>query len=77
MDNTVSRIPVVLCFSGLDPTGGAGIQADIEAITSMGCHPAPVITALTVQDTQQFTRYESVDPLLLVEQARAILEDMP
>lgn len=77
MPNTVSTIPAVLCFSGLDPTGGAGIQADIEAITSMGCHPLPVVTALTVQDTQQFKRYESCDPLLLVEQARAVLEDMP
>ncbi len=77
MENTATSIPVVLCFSGLDPTGGAGIQADIEAITSMGCHPAPVVTALTVQDTQNFMRYESCDPLLLVEQARAVLEDMP
>ena len=71
------NIPVVLCFSGLDPTGGAGIQADIESITSMGAHPAPIITALTVQDTQQCMGYHPVDPLLLIQQARAILEDMP
>lgn len=77
MENTVNTIPVVLCFSGLDPTGGAGIQADIEAITSMGCHPAPIITALTVQDTQSLKRFETCDPLLLIEQARAVLEDMP
>lgn len=77
MEIPASNIPVVMCFSGLDPTGGAGIQADIEAITSMGCHPAPIVTALTVQDTQQFKRYEVCDPLLLVEQARAVLEDTP
>lgn len=77
MDTSLPRIPVVLCFSGLDPTGGAGIQADIETITSMGCHPAPIVTALTVQNTHQFNRYEVCDPLLLVEQARAVLEDMP
>ena len=77
MENTSPSIPVVLCFSGLDPTGGAGIQADIEAITSMGCHPAPIVTALTVQDTQGLIRFEACDPLLLVEQARAVLEDMP
>lgn len=77
MTTSQSRIPVVLCFSGFDPTGGAGIQADIETIASMGCHPATVITALTVQNTQQFTRYQACDPLLLVEQARAVLEDMP
>lgn len=77
MNTNAPSIPVVLCFSGLDPTGGAGIQADIEAITSMGCHPAPIVTALTVQDTGKFMRFESCDPLLLVEQARAVLEDIP
>jgi len=77
MQSTASHIPVVLCFSGLDPTGGAGIQADIETIASMGCHPAPIVTAMTVQDTQRFLRFESCDAMLLIEQARAILEDMP
>ena len=66
-----------MCFSGLDPTGGAGIQADIEAITSMGSHPCPVITAHTVQNTSNVIRYESQDPLLIIEQARAVLEDIP
>ncbi|MFO7603687.1 MAG: hydroxymethylpyrimidine/phosphomethylpyrimidine kinase [Gammaproteobacteria bacterium] len=74
--NTPPTLPVVLCFSGLDPSGGAGIQADIETIVSMGAHPAPVITALTVQDTIAVKRFEAVDSLLLVEQARAVLEDM-
>jgi hydroxymethylpyrimidine/phosphomethylpyrimidine kinase len=75
--NHTQSVPVVLCFSGLDPTGGAGIQADIETITSMGGHPAPVITALTVQDTQQCHSFTTVDPLLIIQQARAVLEDMP
>ncbi len=70
-------IPVVMTFSGLDPTGGAGLQADIEAIASMGCHAAPVATALTVQDTGNVSRFTPIDALLLVEQARAVLEDMP
>jgi hydroxymethylpyrimidine/phosphomethylpyrimidine kinase len=69
-------IPVVLCFSGMDPTGGAGIQADIETINSMGAHPAPVVTAHTVQTTENVQRYVCSDPLLLIEQARAVLEDM-
>lgn len=77
METSHNSIPVVMCFSGLDPTGGAGIQADIEAITSMGCHPAPLVTALTVQDTQGLMRFKPSDPLLIVEQARAVLEDMP
>ncbi len=72
-----NTIPVVLCLSGNDPTGGAGIQADIEALASMGCHAAPVITALTIQDTQKVYRFESVDATFIAEQARAVLEDMP
>jgi hydroxymethylpyrimidine/phosphomethylpyrimidine kinase len=65
-----------MCFSGLDPTGGAGIQADIEAINSMGAHPAPIVTANTVQNTQDVIRFETSDPILLVEQSRAVLDDM-
>jgi len=65
-----------MCFSGFDPTGGAGIQADIEAITSMGSHAAPIITAHTVQTTQNVMRFEAQDSMLLIEQSRAILEDM-
>lgn len=71
------EIPVVMVFAGNDPTGGAGIQADIEAIASMGCQAAPVITALTVQDTHDVARVEPVSARLVVEQARAVLDDMP
>ncbi len=46
-----SRRPTVLCLSGHDPTGGAGLQADIESVRAMGLHPVGLITALTVQDT--------------------------
>ncbi|MCC6206999.1 MAG: hydroxymethylpyrimidine/phosphomethylpyrimidine kinase [Gammaproteobacteria bacterium] len=70
------KIPVVIAVSGGDPTGGAGIQADIEALVSMGCHTAPVITALTVQDTQHFMGFEPVNPMVLIQQIRAVLEDM-
>lgn len=70
-------VPVVMCFSGSDPTGGAGIQADIEALASMGCHCAPVITAITVQDTQSLKGYLPIDLTTITEQARAVLEDMP
>jgi hydroxymethylpyrimidine/phosphomethylpyrimidine kinase len=69
--------PNVLSFAANDPSGGAGIQADLLAIASMGCHPLPVITAITVQDT---TGVEEVFPLeaeWIENQARAILEDMP
>jgi hydroxymethylpyrimidine/phosphomethylpyrimidine kinase len=69
--------PVVLCFSGADPTGGAGIQADIEAIASNGAHCAPVITCVTVQDTINVTEFVPMPPDLVAAQAHAVLEDMP
>ncbi len=43
--------PIILCFSGHDPSGGAGIQADIETLASQGCHACSVITALTEQNS--------------------------
>ncbi len=69
--------PVVLVFAGSDPTGGAGVQADIEAIVSMGCHAAPVITAVTAQDTAGVKQFAVVETELVIAQARAVLEDMP
>ena len=71
------KLPIVLTFAGNDPTGGAGIQADIETLASMGCHAAPVITAITVQDTQDVSGYYPMDLTMIIEQARAVLEDMP
>ena len=69
--------PVVMAFSGLDPTGGAGLQADIEAIASMGCHATPIASCLTVQTTTDVLGVIPIDTPLIVEQARAVLEDMP
>jgi len=71
-----SSTPVVLCFSGLDPTGGAGIQADIEAINRHDCHTAPIITANTVQDTHNVSYFEAIAPGIILQQAEAILKDM-
>ena len=68
--------PIVMTLSGNDPTGGAGIQADIETLASMGCHAAPVVTTLTVQDTQDVKSYATIETDMLVSQARAVLEDM-
>ncbi|MBK1874125.1 hydroxymethylpyrimidine/phosphomethylpyrimidine kinase [Marinobacter sp. 1-3A] len=61
----------------MDPSGGAGIQADIQAITSLGCHPLPVLTCLTVQDTRNVYGAEAVNPELIREQLRCIAEDAP
>ncbi len=70
-------IPVVMAFSGNDATGGAGMQADVETLASMGCHAAPVITTITVQDTQNVKSFTPVDVTQVIGQARAVLEDMP
>lgn len=70
------HIPSVLCLSGFDPCGGAGIQADIESIASMGGHAVPVITALTVQDTKNVYDVQSVDPNLFIDQTNKLLEDI-
>ena len=69
--------PIVLSFSANDSSGGAGIQADILTIASMGCHPLSVITAITVQDTAGVDEIMALDPGWVVDQARAVLEDMP
>ncbi len=72
-----SSIPSVMVFAGLDPTGGAGIQADIEAIASMGCHATPVLTAVTVQNTSNLAEFIPLDTNTIIRQATAVLEDMP
>jgi hydroxymethylpyrimidine/phosphomethylpyrimidine kinase len=68
--------PVVLTFSATDPTSGAGLQADILTLSSIGCHPVSVVTAITVQDTLGVDNVMVFDPEWVEEQARAVLEDM-
>jgi hydroxymethylpyrimidine/phosphomethylpyrimidine kinase len=69
--------PIVLAFAASDPTGGAGVQADLLTLASMGCHPLSVITALTVQDTAGVEGVLPIDADWVADQARALLEDMP
>ncbi|HEV2219632.1 MAG TPA: bifunctional hydroxymethylpyrimidine kinase/phosphomethylpyrimidine kinase, partial [Casimicrobiaceae bacterium] len=69
--------PIVLTFAASDPSGGAGVQADLLTLASMGCHPLSVITALTVQDTLGVEGVMPVDADWVADQARALLEDMP
>ncbi|HET7786914.1 MAG TPA: hydroxymethylpyrimidine/phosphomethylpyrimidine kinase [Myxococcales bacterium] len=68
-------MPAVLILGGLDPSGGAGLLADAEAVRAMGARPLCVATALTVQTTRAARRYESVSPALIEESARALLEE--
>lgn len=69
--------PTVLCFSGLDPSGGAGLQADIEAIGQSGAHAAIACTALTIQNSQQVFGFEATSKELLLAQANAVVNDLP
>lgn len=69
--------PLVMCFAATDPSGGAGLQADIMTISSIGCHPLSVVTAITVQDTSGVDDILDMDPEWVLDQARAMLEDVP
>jgi hydroxymethylpyrimidine/phosphomethylpyrimidine kinase len=69
--------PIVLAFAGSDPTGGAGLQADILTLASLGCHPLSVVTAITVQDTAGVEAILPIEADWVADQARALLEDMP
>lgn len=72
-----SPIPRVLCLSGHDPSGGAGIHADIEAVAAQGAHALTVVTALTVQNTRDVSRVSAVAPALMAEQIAALIDDGP
>lgn len=77
MQPAFPSIPVVMTLAGNDPSGGAGLAADIETLVSLGCHPAPVVTALTVQNTHNVQALLPVSPDQILAQARAVLADMP
>lgn len=68
--------PIVLCFAATDPSGGAGLQADIMTLSSMGCHPLSVVTAITIQDSAGVEDLLALDPEWVADQARCVLEDM-
>ncbi|MCB5188985.1 hydroxymethylpyrimidine/phosphomethylpyrimidine kinase [Methylobacillus caricis] len=68
--------PTVLTFAASDPSSGAGLQADLLALASIGCHPLSVVTAITVQDTVGVENVVALDADLVNEQARTLLEDM-
>ena len=68
--------PTVLVFSGLDPSGGAGIAADVLAIAAQGAHALPVITALTVQDNNRVYEVAPVDAALLTRQAQLLIDSV-
>ncbi len=76
MSNT-THPPIVLIFAGNDPSGGAGLCADIQALASQGCHAAPVITCITTQDTRNVLENIPLSAEKVAAQAEAVLNDIP
>lgn len=72
-----SAPPNVLAFAASDPTGGAGMQADILTLARLGCQPLSALTALTVQDTRGVHRLQALEAALVTEQARCLLAELP
>jgi hydroxymethylpyrimidine/phosphomethylpyrimidine kinase len=68
---------IVMTFAGHDPSGGAGLQADIETLASLDCHATTVITALTVQDTGDVKTFTALPADHVTAQAQTLLADMP
>ena len=67
---------VILTFSGLDPSGGAGVHADVKTARSLGFHAASIITALTVQNTCHSGNVYPVEAEVVRDQAREVLDDL-
>src|SRR5260221_6284460 len=69
----MANVPGVLCLGGLDPSGGAGILADAEAVRAAGAKPLCVPTAITVQTSRSVKKWEPVAAGLISECAHALL----
>lgn len=68
--------PTVMVVGGMDPSGGAGLCADIQTLSALGCHAAPVVTAITVQDTASVKKYQLVGTELVRQQLQVVLDDL-
>ena len=69
--------PIALTIAGSDPSGGAGIQADLKTFHQFGLYGEAVITLLTVQNTVAIERIECTPAVLVLHQLRAVLDDIP
>jgi len=68
--------PSVLIFAGSDPSGGAGLQADMQTVTALGAHPLTAITALTVQDNNRVHSVHPIPAKLVQQQAQVLIDRM-
>ncbi len=66
----------VLCISGSDSSGGAGMQADIKTVSALGGFALSAITAITAQNTQGVQNIENISPELVRDQIRSVLDDI-
>ena len=66
----------ILTFSGLDPSGGAGLHADIKTAKAIGLYPASIVTSLTVQNTCEVKTVVPVDTEILKKQIEAVVDDI-
>lgn len=69
-------IPNILSIAGSDPSGGAGVQADVKAISAMGGFAMAAITALTAQNTRGVRAVAGVEPAMVAAQIEAVREDV-
>lgn len=69
-------IPNILSIAGSDPSGGAGVQADVKAISAMGGYAMAAITALTAQNTRGVRAVAGVEPAMVAAQIEAVREDI-
>jgi len=76
MNESPESPPAVMYFNAADPSGSAGLAADLASCSAVGCHPLPVTTALWVRDTAEIFDTIDIEADAVVEQARAVLEDV-
>ena len=69
-------IPKLLSIAGSDPSGGAGVQADLKTFSALGCYGMAVVTALTAQNTTGVTRVFPIPPDMVAAQIDAIFSDI-
>ena len=65
-----------MSFNGSDPSGAGGVAGDVSTIAAMGAHALPVVTSIVMRDTAEVFDQHALDPDVVVEQARSILEDI-
>jgi hydroxymethylpyrimidine/phosphomethylpyrimidine kinase len=69
-------IPNILTIAGIDPSGGAGVLADVKAISALGGYACAVVAALTAQNTQTVTEIEPVSPRFVGHQIDTLFDDV-